>query len=178
MPGIAKRKISTGPDLQPIFENEDVVQRFEYNVIIEPFPIFKQVSSKATTGCNRPPQPHAPAKQMAAKEQINFVSDTFAWLQKELEVLKQQEKKDDAGGKDIMHFYKNLMTTVSNLKRVTTTFQEQADQNTSTSNDEISSSYSVKPFSADLNTQKKTLLSQHVSEKGLCEYKEKQLPCT
>ena len=179
MSTIAKRKISTGPDLQPIFENEDVVQRFEYNVIIEPFPILKQVPSpKAGAGCNRPPQPHAPVKKMAANEQIDFVSDTFAWLQKELEVFKQQEKKDDntGGNKDIMHFYKNLMTTVNNLKRVTTTFQEQADQCAS-KNGEVSSSSSAEPFIVDLNT-KKTLLARHTTEKGLCECKEKQLPCS
>ena len=202
MSTINKRKISSGPDLQPIFENEDVVQRFEYNVIVEPCPFFK--APPPTKECNYPPQPQAPVKKMAAEEQINFVSDTFSWLQKELEVFKQEQKDDtrSSGGgggvtKDTMHFYRSLLTTVNNLKRVTTTFQEQSDKTSTDVNHDtpaliqcrhdltsttLSSSLSSNSIGnstvVDNRNVKNTLLvAQSIIEKGLCDRKEKTLPC-
>ena len=189
---IMRRKISLGPDLQPIFENESAVQKFEYNVFIEPLITIKSSTSRNQNnpesrtpkglGCVRPPQPQAAVKKMAAEDQINFVSDTFSWLQKELEGLKNQEQDmaNLGGSKDIIHFYKNLMSTVNNLKRVTTTFQEQSDKNAASGSNGHTTTMLIESqhLVVGSNDTKSSLLENNVekAEKGLCDRKEKLLP--
>jgi len=147
-----KRKISAGPDLQPIFENEDVVEKFEYNVIVEPFPSMGVIKHTPVKIENRPPQ--APRKnKMAAGDQIDYVNNALSWLQTELELLKREDKEP-------LCFYKNLMTTVNNLKRVTTTFKEQSDTLCKIPN-------SIE--NAEHDKIRKLNSSTNTLEKGICE---------
>lgn len=112
-----KRKISTGSELQPIIEDKEMIDKFEKNIFTvtdTPPPNSQKTPLKVD---NRPPQ--VPHKNEAVDQHINYVNDALLWLRTELEMLKKEDR-------NLMFFYKNLRTTANNLKRVTTTFQEQS----------------------------------------------------
>ena len=105
------RKISSGPDLQPILENGLVVEVFEDN------DVFKSPRSSMNIEKTRLP-PQVPGSSSCLDDRLDYVNNAITWLREELTDLKQQDK-------NLMHAYKHLIGTVSTLKKMNTTFQEQ-----------------------------------------------------
>ena len=92
-----KRKISAGPELQPIFENENEVETFKDNIMsaskcntTHQDSAPKKQDERELGQHNSPPK--VPSKNVAFEKQINYVNDTLLWLRSELADLKHEDK--------------------------------------------------------------------------------------